>query len=89
MPHFDGEFDIIAGEPEAWLASFVATHGLVVTLRTTLATYPGSVHWHLKKPGQTGVLEFTWSAKDKRTWFKVAKNRSAEWIDAIVAELRR
>ena len=88
MPLFHGEIEITADEPEAWLAEFVAKHGLEITLKTTLATYPGSTHWHLKKPGQSGVLEFTWSPTDKRTWFKVAKNRSAEWIDGVVAEWR-
>lgn len=89
MPNFHGEIEIKTDEPEAWLAEFVGKHGLEITLKTTLATYRGSTHWHLKKPGQNGVLEFTWSPKDKRTWFKVAKNRSAEWIDGIVAQWGR
>lgn len=56
-----------------------------------LATYPGSRHWHLKRPGERGVLELTWDPVQEQAWLKVARNRQADWINesakALVAAL--
>ena len=56
-------------------------HGLTQTLRGTLARYPGCVHWHFKKGRQKGILEITWWESENRLWFKVAGNRTGDWIE--------
>jgi hypothetical protein len=33
--------------------------GLHVTMKGTVAAYPGSVHWHLKRGKEPGTLEVT------------------------------
>ena len=62
---------------------------LNITLTSTLASYPGSSHWHFKMPGQKGVLELTWSPNRQRLWFKIAQNRNAEWIEPAIIEISR
>ena len=32
---------------------------LTCILKRTLASYPGSIHWHFKKDRQKGILEIT------------------------------
>jgi hypothetical protein len=44
---------------------------LVVIMRTTLRTYPGSTHWHVQQPGARGVLEITYWPSQQRLWFAV------------------
>ncbi len=66
------------------IESIAAKHGPGITLTTTLATYPGSTHWHFKNGDLPGVLELTWWPSRRRLWFKVAKNRDAEWITAAI-----
>jgi hypothetical protein len=51
--------------------------GLSLTLKTTLAQHPESVHWHFKKGRERGVLEVTWAPDRRRLWFKIAAGRSA------------
>jgi hypothetical protein len=65
----------------------VAAAGLQITLETTLAGHPGSVHWHLRAQGERrGTLEFTWCPS--RAWLEVRASREAPWIDAAVARLQ-
>jgi hypothetical protein len=70
--------------------------GLRVSTRATLSSYPGSIHWHIKRGIQPGTLEVTlWEAK-RRVWASVQDGRRAAWIDealplvkaAVEAELR-
>ena len=63
--------------------------GLAVTLRSTLKSYPDSVHWHLKKPSSPGTLEVTWWPSKQRLWAKVSLGRDAPWIAEAIAELER
>jgi len=63
-------------------------HGLTCTLKGTLASYPGCVHWHFKKGIQKGILEITWWETESRLWFKVAHNRRGEWIEASIPLLK-
>lgn len=59
--------------------------GLEVALKTTLAKYPGGVHWHLKKPGEKGTLEATlW---DNALLLQVRRNRDGEWIVSVIHEI--
>jgi len=65
-----------------------ASLGLRVALRTSTRTYPGSIHWHLKKPGEPrGTLELTYWPKTGRLWAKIHRGRRAKWIVGCLAEL--
>jgi hypothetical protein len=61
---------------------------LSIAERTTLAAYPGCVHWHLKRGKERGTLEITWWERTDRLWFKVASNRTAPWIEPTIARLK-
>jgi len=64
--------------------------GLEVTMKSTLRSYPGSIHWHFKRPGETrGSLEITLWRERRRAWFSVHDGRGAAWIDDAVNSLRR
>jgi hypothetical protein len=65
-----------------------AAANLTITLKSTLATYPGCTHWHLKQGQQPGTLEATYWPQENRFWFKVARNRSAPWIDTALPQLQ-
>ena len=65
-----------------------ATNNLTCTLKGTLAKYHGSVHWHFKKDKQKGIVEITWWKTKQRLWFKVADNRTGEWISASLPKLK-
>jgi hypothetical protein len=55
--------------------------GLRVSTRATLSSYPGSIHWHVKRGIQPGTLELTlWEAK-RRVWASVQEGRRAAWIE--------
>ena len=62
--------------------------GLRMTLKGTLAQYPGSIHWHWKKGSQPGVLELTAWSRERRLWCTVHENRRGAWIEAAVAQLK-
>ena len=63
--------------------------GLVVAIRTTLRTYPGSTHWHVQQPGAKGVLEITYWPSQQRLWFAMHANRRADWIGAAIQTLKK
>lgn len=65
-----------------------ATLGLTCTLRTTLATLPGSLHWHFKRPKEKGTLEFT--THNSTAWLSVQSGRATpdtERLAIALAEL--
>lgn len=62
--------------------------GLMIASRSTLAMYPGSVHWHVKKPSHTGTLEITWWPMERRLWLSVHANRSGDWVDNAVMRVK-
>ena len=62
--------------------------GLTQTLKGTLASYPGCIHWHFKKDKQKGTLEITWWESENRLWFKIANGRAGKWIDEILPKLK-
>ena len=67
---------LVDEERLAYLIEEVAArYGLQITLTTTLRSYPGSQHWHLRKPGQRGTLEITCWQKGRRAWLAVHTNR--------------
>jgi|SRR5687767_5378768 len=61
---------------------------LTCILKGTLASYPGSIHWHFKKDRQKGILEITWWETEGRLWFKVAGNRTGHWIEDSIPVLK-
>ena len=60
---------------------------LTVTLRGTLKSYPGCIHWHVKSGRERGTLELTFFPETGELTFKVAKNRDAPWILAARRQL--
>jgi hypothetical protein len=72
----------------AKLESLFTNATLRITLRGTLAAYPGSVHWHLKEGHQRGTLEVTLWPPEGRIWLSVQDGRRAEWIAGAVARLQ-
>ena len=65
-----------------------ADAGLDVGERMTLRTFPGSIHWHLRRADTTGVLELTFWPSQQRLWFAVHANRRAAWIAPAIERLR-
>ena len=63
-------------------------NGLTSTLKGTLASYPGCVHWHFRRGRQKGIFEMTWWEMEHRLWFKVAGNRTGEWIEDSIPLLK-
>lgn len=59
------------------------------TLKSTLASYPGSVHWHYAHGRERGTLEITWWPARERLWFKVSAGRTALWIKALLPALQQ
>src|SRR5688572_17762825 len=65
-----------------------AEDGLRLTLKGTLAKYPGSVHWHYRRGRERGTLEITlWSLR-RRLWFKVSDGRGGDWMDETIVRLK-
>ena len=64
-------------------------NGLTCTLKGTLASYPGCIHWHFKMGAQKGTLEITWWEIKNRLWFKVAKGRRGDWMAESIAGLKK
>jgi hypothetical protein len=55
---------------------------LRVTSRGTLAQYPGSIHWHIKRGKDAGTLEVTLRNRERRLDFAVRQNRQGVWTSA-------
>ena len=73
---------------ESAVEAACAAEGLRVARKRTLATYPGSVHWHVKRGNASGTLEITVWPKGRRVWLKVHAGRRASWIDEVTDRLR-
>jgi hypothetical protein len=62
--------------------------GLRVSARETLSSYPGCIHWHVKRGMQPGTLEVTlWEAK-RRVWASLQDSRRAAWIDEALPQVK-
>jgi hypothetical protein len=62
--------------------------GLRVSTRATLRSYPGCIHWHVKRGMHPGTLELTlWEAK-RRVWASVQDGRRAPWIDEALPQVK-
>jgi hypothetical protein len=73
---------------ESIVEAACAAEGLRIARKTTLATYPGSVHWHVKRGNGAGTLEITVWPGRRRVWLKVQAGRRAPWIDEMVDHTR-
>jgi hypothetical protein len=62
--------------------------GLRVTLRGTLAGYPGCTHWHLKNGRERGVLELTYWPGGKRIWLSMQDGRRGGWVMRSARDLK-
>jgi len=76
-------------EAEALIESVCAAHGLDVAMKTSLASFPSSVHWHCKNKKEKGTLELTAFARDRRIWAQVQSGRKAPWIEIFCHGFRR
>jgi hypothetical protein len=62
---------------------------LSITLKTTSAKFPGSIHWHLKKGCERGTLEITlWSSQNK-LWFSMQDGRKGDWVLTTAQQLKK
>jgi hypothetical protein len=76
-------------DPAALLALIersVADAGLLAD-RRELRSYPGAVHWHIRRLGAQGTLELTYWPRMGKLWFAVHANRRAEWIAPAIDDL--
>jgi len=62
--------------------------GLELRFKTSLAKYPGSVHWHFGRTKQNGTLEVTLWEREKSLWLSVHSGRAGAWTDAAMIELK-
>lgn len=69
------DIDHVVQEIEEVIADF----RLDVTLKTTLSTMKGSIHYHLKQGKKSGVLEVTYWPNKKRLFVEIHGNRLSEW----------
>lgn len=65
------------------------TFGLIEAMKSPLASFPGSIHWHYKKKGESGTLELTLWPAEKKIWAQVQEGRKADWIFGELPRLRR
>jgi len=63
--------------------------GLIVTIRGSLKSFPGSTHWHLKRGRGRGTLEATWWPGMRKLWIKIQAGRTAQWIEEIAPRFKR
>jgi hypothetical protein len=62
---------------------------LTCAMKSPLASYPGSTHWHFRNGKEKGTLELTLFPRDRRVWAQVQSGRKAPWIDALLPEVQR
>ena len=76
-----------ATQIEQQVGAAAETLGLRISVTTTLRTYPGSLHWHLKRPGLAGVLEITVLPAKAEGWISIHANRQGEWIEPLIPQV--
>lgn len=69
------DVDLIVQELEEVISEFQ----LEITLKTTLSTMKGSIHYHLKQGKTSGVLEVTYSPNKKSLFVEIHNNRLSDW----------
>jgi len=73
---------------EALIESVCVAHGLELGMKTSLASFPGSIHWHYKRLREKGTLEFTLLQRERRIWAQVQSGRRAPWIESVLPGIR-
>ena len=75
-------------QAEQTIEAACAQHGLHIAMKTALASFPGSVHWHYKNQKEKGTLELTVFSRDRRVWAQVQSGRKAPWIDVLLPKIQ-
>jgi hypothetical protein len=79
--------DLVGAEHLIELAC--ARRGLNLTMKGSLSSHPGCIHWHYKSQGQNGTLELTLSRRERRIWASVQNGRRSPWIDVELPLIKR
>jgi hypothetical protein len=69
---------------ESLIEEAASRAGLQATMKSTLAEYPGCIHWHFKRGVERGVLEATYWPRAGRAWLSTRPGREAWWIPSAV-----
>jgi hypothetical protein len=72
--------DLVVQEIEKVINEF----NLFISMKTTLSTMNGSIHYHSKCGNSRGLLEITYWPKHKRLWVDIHNNRLAEWNEEMI-----
>ncbi len=78
----------LSGDARDWptkVESVAQELDLTITSRSTLKSFPGSIHWHMKQGKTRGVLEVTLH-KDQ-AWISVQDGRKGEWIEDAIKKM--
>jgi hypothetical protein len=62
--------------------------GLLQSLKSSLRSYDGCVHWHYKRRAAAGTIEVTAWPAERRVWLSVQSGRAAGWIDGMLPQIR-
>jgi hypothetical protein len=81
--------DLNLKRAEQLIEEACAELNLTIAMKSSLASYPGSTHWHYKNGKEKGTLELTLFPRDRRLWAQVQSGRKAPWIEATLPELQR
>ena len=73
----------------ATIEAVCAECGLAIAMKSTLRSFPGSIHWHYKNGRGKGTLELTLLAVERRIWATVHTNRGGPWIETTLPKVRR
>lgn len=69
------------------MRSRIRQAGMQLSLDGTLATRPGSIHFHIKSEGKSGTLEYTVDPRHGAS-LSFHANRYQPWIDDAIEVLR-
>lgn len=62
--------------------------GYTMTLRSSLRAYPNSVHWHVRRPKETGTLEITFDPATRTAWFSCRAGRTKAWVREAIEDIQ-
>jgi hypothetical protein len=77
LTHIDSEIE-----------SACAAEGLRIGMKGTLVSFPGSIHWHFKRPSERGTLEITVFPRSRRVWAQIQEGRRADWIEPCLEKIK-
>jgi hypothetical protein len=76
-------------EVDSAIEAICAAEGLQTSMKGTLVSFPGSTHWHFKRPGERGTLELTVFPARRRIWASIQDGRRASWIEPCLASIQQ